>query len=282
MTKKTVCSLALVAVLVLCVQSALAQNYLSTPAKQSIQQYGPFQGTKNGSIAKPAVKKGQCGNPAGPCLFYGGDFLDNPLGPPSLPDGLSNETTTFIYGVPYGGATYAPFTVPAGQTWAVTGLFSNDQSNFGVLDQAPNTPMQAAYWEIQEGILPGFAGTILASGTAAATATPTGRSAFGMQEYTVQVEGLSVTLPSGTYWMIVVPMCTNTGDPYCFERFFLSDVEYVNGLPKNAVGALEPQDASFFTSPVFFYSFDYTNGSLGACFGAGCDAFSVGVLGWKE
>lgn len=285
MTKKTVCSIAVVAAFALCVQSALAQNYLSKPAKQSIQQYGPFTSTKPATGVKPATitpaTAGQCGNPAGQCLFYGGDFLDNLVGPPSLPDGLSNENTTFISGTPYGGATWTPFTVPTGQTWSVTGLFSNNQSTFGVLDQAPNTPTSAAYWSISESILPGIGGVTIASGIAAATATPTGRSAFGLQEFTVQVEGLSVTLSSGEYWMIVVPLCTNTGDPYCGERFFLSDVEYVNGLPKHAVGPHEPQESSFFDSPVFFLTFDPTNGPVGACFGSGCDAFSAGVLGSK-
>jgi len=280
MIKKTVCSLALVAAAVLCVQSAMAQNYLTTPAKRSIQEYGPFtkSQTRNSSSV-PA--SGKCGNPAASCLFYGGDFVNNPVGPPSLPNGLSNETTTFITGSPYGGAVWVPFTVSAGHTWTVTGLFSNDQSTYGVLDQAPNVPTSAAYWAISQGILPGIPGTTIASGTAAATSTPTGRSAFGLQEFTVQVSGLSVTLTAGEYWMVVVPMCTNTGDPYCSERFFLSDVEYVNRLPKNAYGPLAPQDASFFDSPFFFTTFDPTNGPLGATFGNGGDAFSAGVLGTK-
>jgi len=281
MMKKTVCSLALIAALVLCVQAAFAQNYLSKPAKRSIQEYGPFAKTKTGNFIKGPAK-GKCGNPAGPCLFYGGDFLDNPLGPPSLPNGLSNENTTFVGGSPYGGAIWVPFIVPAGQTWTVTGLFSNNQSSFGVLDQAPNTPTAAAYWAISQGILPGIAGTTIASGTDAATSTPTGRSAFGLFEYTVQVGGLDVTLSEGEYWMIVVPQCTNTGDPYCGERFFLSDVEYVNSLPKNAFGPPEPQESSFFDSPFFFVTFDPTNGPLGAAFGSGGDAFSAGVLGSKQ
>lgn len=278
--RKIVCLLSLLAALVLCVQSALAQNYLSVPAKQSIQQYGPFApNVMRPSITKPAVSGGKCGDPAGPCLFYGGDFVDNVLGPPSLPNGLSNETTTFISGTPYGGATWVPFTVPAGHTWAVTGLFTNNQSTYGVLDQTPNTPTAAAFWEIQQSILPGMAGITIASGTAAATSTPTGRSAFGLYEYTVQVEGLSITLTAGTYYMIVVPLCTNTGNPYCNERFFLSDVEYVNTKARNTFGPTEPQDASFFDSPFFGATFTPTNGPLGALFGFGGDAFSAGVLG---
>jgi len=61
----------------------------------------------------------------------------------------------------------------------------------------------------------------------------------------------------------------------------LSDVEYVNSLPKNAVGPPEPQDASYFNSPFFFENFDPTNGPLGASFGDGGDAWSVGVIGTK-
>ena len=284
MSKKTVCSLPLLAALVLCGQSALAQNYLSLPAKQSIQQYGPFSPNvmKPGFRTQPAVA-GKCGNPAGPCLFYGGDFVDNPLGSTNLYNGLSNENDTFISGTPYGGATWVPFTVPEGQTWSVTGLFTNNQSTYGVLDQAPNTPTSAAFWEIQESILPGLPGTTIASGTAAATSTKTGRFGFGLTEYTVQVQGLSITLLSGTYWMIVVPLCTNTGNPYCFERFFLSDVEYVNTKASNTRGPLEPQDASFFDahSPFFPTTFEPTNGPLGACFASGCDSFSAGVQGTK-
>jgi len=281
MSKKTVCSLALLAALALCVQSALAQNYLSTPAKQSIQQYGPFTtNVKKASTKTQVVVAGKCGNPASSCLFYGGDFVDNVLGPPLLPNGLSNETTTFINGTPYGGATWVPFTVPAGQTWSVTGLFTNNQSSYGVLDQTPNTPTAAAFWEIQEGTLAGQAGTIIASGTAAATSTATGRSAFGLYEYTVQVEGLSITLTAGTYYMAVVPICTNSKNPYCDGRFFLADVEYVNTKPTHAVGT-EPSDASFFDSPVFNETFEPTNGPLGALFGDGGDTFSAGVLGSK-
>jgi len=278
MMKKTVCSIALVAALILCVQSALAQNFTS-PLKPAIQDYGPFSETKGqpNNIIKEAPKGG-CGNPVASCLFYGGDFVFNPLGP-NLANGLSNESTTLIVGTPYGGATWVPFTVPANQTWSVTGLFTNNQSTYGVLDQYPNTPTSAAYWAINEGAGAGDPGTTVASGTAAATINPTGRSAFGILEYTVQVTGLSFVLTGGEYWMIVVPLCTNPADPFCTGRFFLSDVEYVNKAPVNARGLAEPEDASFFDSPAFFLTFDPTNGLVGACGGLGCDAFSAGVQG---
>jgi len=280
--KKTMGSLMFVAALLLCVQSALAQDYKGTP-KPTIQDYGPFSNGKTQATThtKHQQQPGTCGNPAANCLFYGGDFENNPIGPPFLANGLSNASTTLISGSPYGSATLVPFTVPNGQTWQVTGLFTNNFSSYGVLDQAPNQPTSAAYWEIQEFILPGIAGTTVASGTSAATANPTGRSSFDLNEYTIQVTGLSVTLTGGTYWLAVVPLCTNTGDPYCGGVFFLSDSEYVNTTAKNAFGPAEPVYLSYFNSPFFDYAYSPTNGPLGACGGLGCDAFSAGVLGSK-
>ena len=279
MLRRTVCSMALVVALISLVGSASAQNFKGTP-KPTIQDYGPFTDLK---VQNPATvtkaASGKCGNPAQNCLFYGGDFIDNPFWPAELPNGLANETTTFVSGYPYGAATWVPFTVPAGQTWQVKGLFSNNQSEYGVLDQEPNQPKSAAFWSINQGIYPGSAGTVIASGTSAATSTPTGRFAFGLQEYTVQVTALNFVLTPGSYWMIVIPLCTNTADPYCGGVFFESDVEYINGTPTNAFGPPEPLDAGFFDSPYFGYSFGPAYGPLGACGGAGCDAFSAGVLG---
>ncbi|HXZ41203.1 MAG TPA: hypothetical protein VEG68_10725 [Terriglobales bacterium] len=280
MTKKTVCSMALVAALILCVQSALAQTYAGPP-KPAIQDYGPFtnstfKGSHNTTRHAP---NGECGNPAGHCLFYGGDFVSYPLGPSTLPNGLANETTTLISGSPYGAAVWVPFTVPANQTWEVTGLFTNNFSSYGVLDQYPTAPTSAALWSINEGVGAGDPGTIIASGTAAATITATGRSDFSFDEYTVQVTGLSFVLTGGEYWLSVVPLCTNVDDPFCGGVFFLTDAEYLNTTPANAVGPAEPLDSSFFDSPFFGLTFDPSNGSVGACAGFGCDAFSAGVLG---
>ena len=279
MVKTALCATALAAALISFAQPAAAQNYKGTP-KPTIQDYGPFPNvqTKNTTTTTTHAVSGKCGNPAGVCLFYGGDFLDNPLYPPFLPNGLANETTVFVPGTPYGAAVWVPFTVPAGQTWDVTGLFTNNQSSYGVLDQGTE-PTSVASWSINEGVFAGSAGTVVDSGTSPATSTATGRAAFGLNEYTVQVTGLSITLSAGSYWMSVVPICTNTADPYCDGIFFESDVEYINTTPTNAFGPPEPVDASFFDSPYFGLTFDPTNGSLGACGGFGCDAFSAGVLG---
>ena len=121
----------------------------------------------------------------------------------------------------------------------------------------------------------------MASGISAATSTPTGRAAFNLREYTVQVTGLTFDLTPGSYWMIVVPLCANTGDPFCTGTWFQSDVEYINVKPRNAFGPPEPIDASFFDSPFFAMTFFPANSPVGACLGSGCDAFSPGVLGQK-
>ena len=281
MVKTVLGSIALAAALIPFAQPAAAQNYKGTP-KPTIQDYGPFpnvQSTKT-TTATTVTKSasGKCGNPAGNCLFYGGDFLDDPLYPPFLPDGLANESTLLVPGTPYGAAVWVPFTVPAGETWDVTGLFTNNMASYGVLDQGVE-PTSVASWSINEEVFAGSSGTVVDSGTSPATSTPTGRAAFGLAEFTVQVTGLSVTLTAGSYWMSVVPICTNTADPYCEGTFFATDVDYINTTPANAFGPAEPIDTSFFDSPYFGPRFDPANGSLGACGGSGCDAFSAGVLG---
>jgi hypothetical protein len=283
MLKRGFYSIALAAALIPFAQPAVAQNYQGTP-KPTVQDYGPFGNVQHQNttpkqpISDPQATSGKCGNPAGNCLFYGGDFRFDALYPAALPNALANETTVLVPGTPYGAATWAPFTVPKGETWEVTGLFTNNLSLYGVLDQGAE-PLSVAYWSINEGLFAGNGGTVIDSGTSPATCIPTGRAAFDQTEFTVQVTGLSVTLTPGSYWMAVVPICTNTADPYCTGVFFESDVEYLNTTPTNAFGPAEAVDAGFFDSPYFGLSFDPSNGSLGACAGSGCDAFSAGVLG---
>jgi hypothetical protein len=274
MVKKTLCTLALVAALIPFVcRSAAAQNYQGPP-KPAISDYGPFTNALPpvNPDTKPA-QAGTCGNPAGTCLFYGGDFSPTYT---FLANGLANENDTLIGGVPFGAATWVPFTVPAGQTWSVTGLFTNNFSSYGVLDQNGKS---VAYWSINQGLLPGHGGTVVAKGLSSATSTLTGRSDFDFEEYTIQVTGLSVTLASGSYWLAVVPVCTNQDDPFCSGEFFLSDSEYVDTLPANAFGPAEPIDTAFFDSSYFGITWEPTGGAVGACGGIGCDVFSAGVLG---
>jgi hypothetical protein len=273
--------IALAAALVAFAQMTAAQSYTTGTPKPTIQDYGPFPTPAvkpNTATAPAATTSGKCGNPVAKCLFYGGDFLYNPLYPPFLPNGLANENTLFVPGDPYGAAVWIPFTVPTGQTWNVKGLFTNNMSSYGVLDQG-TLPNAVAYWSINEEVFAGSPGVVVDSGTSPATSTATGRAAFGLTEFTVQVSGLSVTLTAGTYWLTVVPICTNSANPYCDGVFFVSDVEYLNTTPTNAYGPAGLLDQSFFDSSLFGVTFEPTNGPVGACGGSGCDAFSAGVLG---
>jgi hypothetical protein len=270
--------IALVAALIPFTQMTAAQNYKGTP-KPTIQDYGPFPTTTvTTTKAKATPPSGECGNPVTACLFYGGDFLDSPVYPPFLANGLANENTLFVSGNPYGAAVWVPFTVPAGQTWDVKGLFTNNLASYGVLDQGTQ-PTAVAYWSINEEVIAGSPGVVVDSGTSPATSTATGRSGFGLTEFTVQVKGLSITLTPGAYWLTVVPVCTNSANPYCDGVFFTSDVEYLNTTPVNAYGPAEPLSQSYFDSPLFGASFEPTWGPAGAMGGNGGDAFSGGVLG---
>jgi hypothetical protein len=76
--------------------------------------------------------------------------------------------------------------------------------------------VQQATWEIRSGISEGNGGTLVASGTNAATQTATGRSLWGTYpEYTIQVSGLDVTLAPGTYWLAVIPHGFGYGRWFC-------------------------------------------------------------------
>jgi len=80
-----------------------------------------------------------------PCLMYAGDFDSNA----SDANGLANEIDVVIN---TGAATYAPFKVPSGKTWTVTGLLTDDFLSADVLDPATSP------YEVRKGI-PAAGGT---------------------------------------------------------------------------------------------------------------------------
>jgi hypothetical protein len=210
-----------------------------------------------------------------PCLFYGGDFdISSPAA-----DTFANEN---IY--PGNSQTlsqiYSPFTVPAGQTWSVTGLFINTIAYPTALDPV------ATPWEIRTGIPigGGNGGTLVASATTNATMTPTGRSLNGVPEYTILVTwNTPVVLQPGTYWENVTPQCTDLNNSQCtaegFTGFLESDMETMYGL--NGWGPPEPWQNSFWNAPIFglfwanTYQVHLQRGEPGG------DAFSAGVIGTK-
>jgi hypothetical protein len=122
----------------------------------------------------------------------------------------------------------------------------------------------------------GVSGTLFAAGAGKGKLKPTGRSGFGLTEYTTSVKA-SVTLPCGTYWVNVLPQCTNPSDTNCStQRIFESDVE--DASPAEHYGPANLVDDSFVNSN--FFGFDYTlTTAAGGCVGVGCDLFSFGVIG---
>lgn len=202
-----------------------------------------------------------------PCLFYGGDFDASNPAANVLSNGLVYEDPA--------SATYVPFFVPTGQTWTITGVFSNNMSNTSFLDP-PDLK-----WSISSGVSAGNPGTTVAQGTIHATLTPTGRSWNGMTEYTalghLTPQTIVTLTQSGVYWMAAVPVCSNSSCGHA--HFYLSDVEDV---PAPNHKGVQPNDDSFFLAIDDGWFFAPTWGATGACGGSnggGCDKFSAGLLG---
>jgi hypothetical protein len=171
-----------------------------------------------------------------PCLFYAGDFDDYA----SDANGLANE---FDIIVSTGAAVYAPFIVPKGKIWTVTGLFADNFLEVGVLD-----PVIIPY-EIRKGIPKngGNGGTLVCHGRKPATLTNTFLSEW-FQIYATKVEHIKgCRLPAGKYWMSVVPYCTNAASCRNDRGFEAND----DGAMAHRFGPIEPANNSFFNSVYF-------------------------------
>ena len=176
-----------------------------------------------------------------PCLFYAGDFDSNA----SDANGLANELDLIIS---TGAAVYAPFIVPKGKTWTVTGLFTNNFLWSQVLD-----PVTIPY-EIRKGVpaAGGNGGTLVCHGKKPATLTDTHTNGvLDIIIYATKIEHIKgCKLPAGKYWMSVIPYCNNRNDSSCansYRGFEVND----DGAMAHRVGRLEPANNSFFNS-VFF------------------------------
>jgi hypothetical protein len=191
-------------------------------------------------------------------LWYNGDFDGR--------DGGANQDGG-QFGAGFSSYIYDNFTgPPSGQTWTVTGVFSNNLLAVGL-----NTAITTADWEIRTGVSEGNGGTVVASASAApATVTATGRSGFGDSEYTVMVTGLNVTLPglsSGFYFLAVVPVVPSG----VFGQSFESTTSGANcaGTPCGNDGN------SWWNSNLFGVNFTSTMN----LFGSGTWDLSMGVIG---
>jgi hypothetical protein len=252
--KKTLCAIALVATMFSMSALAATKKGNATLVKSTGKPKGIFP-TGHAALTPPSY----C---APVCLFYGGDTNT------SSPDdnGFANENTLLVPDT----ITLAAFSVPAGQTWTVDGLFINTITDgYNGLDPSTSS------WQINSGVSEGDGGTIVASGTSTTGGTsfvPTGRFPFGFTEYTLKVKVTPpVVLSAGTYWTTIVPQCTDSGNGDCSIAQYYFDDTF--GL--NRYGPLEPANVGYFNSS--YFGFDYANTCEVSS--TGCQAFSFGVIG---
>jgi hypothetical protein len=194
-------------------------------------------------------------------LWYNGDVR-------SGGDGTVNEETTNRGSL----NIYENFTVTDPAGWTIDRVWSNDSMQVTGINQAS--------WSIRSGMSTGNGGTVIAGGISAATQTSTGRvnPSPGFPEYSIQVSGLSVYLPAGTYWLSVSPLVgEDTGG------VFKSYVSVTLGA--NAVGTPPGNDAnSFINSSFLGYNFapafnkDYSLGVAGVV-GAVPEPTSIVLIG---
>jgi hypothetical protein len=197
-----------------------------------------------------------------PCLFYSGDLNPSDLNAA----GFSDENTLLIGG----SATYGAFSPT--KTVTVTGVLVNVQAD------ANFDPLTASY-DIRSGVSEGNGGTSLASGTANATVTATGRNFFGLNEYTIAVQiSAPLVLNPGAYWVNLTPNCTNGAvDGSCSNgRFFVSNTTQKTN---NISGQYQPAHEAFFNSAFFAFTWaNWCDASLGLN-SRQCSGVSFGLTG---
>jgi hypothetical protein len=168
-------------------------------------------------------------------LWYTGDFDGR--------NGLANELNTAVTDA----KVYDAVLVRDDGGWTVNALFSNN------LDNITPAPTRCS-WEIRttntgEDELWGDGGQLLFSGTTACTHTATGRSGFGFNEFTDQVDvsDQGISLDAGKYWMNVTPIGSGSG------RSFNTTTSH-----SNAVGDDRPRNFdAYWDSRFFMANFQY-------------------------
>jgi hypothetical protein len=176
--------------------------------------------------------------PATSTLWYNGDLATQ-----ALPNGVNFASNPDAH-------IFSDFIVPAGNGWDVSAVFSNNLMSAAIT--------QASY-EIRTGVASGVAGTLVFSGTGAATQVPTGRTLGGFTEYTVTISGLAIHLAPGTYHLNVAPIGSGTGVCYNSSTVGANAV----GTPPGNNGNEFWRTASSNYGPTAPQGNDFSNGVIG-------------------
>ena len=253
--KKLMLSLALAAGLIgYALASASAQSP-STTALETVSDAAdaaPAVGGEFTPDGHPSTAPSFCK----PCLYYSGDF--DPANEQSNGQFNGNNLGALAY-------IYTPVSIPTGRTWKVTGLignFINLNSGGGIVDPA------TAGWSIWQGVAAGVPGTLIASGVAPVTVTPTGRMLNAFVEYNVVAKFKpAIKLPAGTYFVNLLPQCTNPANVKCSSNTF--QISVADASPPHQFGSPNLLNASFFYSAAL--SVNYAKAVIGL--------YSFGVIG---
>jgi len=170
-----------------------ASSALRTGSSSATERGSNFDFSTKTTKARMFVDGSGLLAPTASQLWYNGDSA----GASALPNGI-----TFSHA---NGRIYSDFNVTSADGWEVSGVFSNNLMS---------TVITQASYEIRSGVSLGNPGTLLHSGTTAATQVATGRSLGGFTEYRVTVSGLSIHLAMGTYFLNVAPIGNGTGVSY--------------------------------------------------------------------
>jgi hypothetical protein len=183
-------------------------------------------------------------------VFWGGD--------PNLVNGLISGRNLASAGE---GHTFDDFTLSSAQN--VNGIFGD----FFVASSYTTNFFTQAYYEIRQNVdLTG--GTLIASGTASASAVNTGMSGFGLSIFQISATGLNVNLGAGTYSVALAPVGNGTGSIY---------VTTTGGA--NGIGAPLANGNSFFHAISFYTGSPgwYSTTDPAFALGAGTWDFSYGI-----
>ncbi len=146
-------------------------------------------------VVSPCASLHAQGVPSGTVGWYNGDCQP----------GIPSQSNWYISSTSY-SVLFDDFVVPDGG-WTIAGVFAHSQMT--------STGVTEAVWQIRSGMSVGNGGTLVAIGRNPATQTQTAATVDGSHVYLIQVNGLSLTLAPGSYWLSVAPVTANAQSYLC-------------------------------------------------------------------